>query len=68
MSTSKETIALLTESLEPLPVRTRAMFGEYGLYCEEKVVGFVCDDARLRDMVAATAASLPAPKPRKPRG
>jgi TfoX/Sxy family transcriptional regulator of competence genes len=44
MSTSKETIAYLLEQLEPLDVRTRAMFGEYGLYCDDKIVGFVCDD------------------------
>lgn len=44
MSTSKETIAYLLEQLEPLPVRARAMFGEYGLYCDEKIVALVCDD------------------------
>jgi len=100
MSTRKDTIAFILEQLEPLPVRARAMFGEYGLYCEDKVVGFVCDDTiflkpsdataglalgpaypgskdyaivsadlledaeALRDMVRATADSLPSPKPR----
>ena len=44
MSTSKDTIAFILEQLEPLDVRARAMFGEYGLYCDDKVVGFVCDD------------------------
>lgn len=44
MSTSKDTISYILEQLEPLPTRARAMFGEYGLYCDEKVVGFVCDD------------------------
>jgi TfoX/Sxy family transcriptional regulator of competence genes len=100
MSTSKDTIAFILEQLEPLPVRARAMFGEYGLYCEDKVVGFVCDDTiflkpnaatagltlgpaypgskdyaivdadlfedadALRDMVRATADSLPPPSPK----
>ncbi|MGC4175479.1 TfoX/Sxy family protein [Demequina sp.] len=100
MSTSKDTMAFILEQLEPLPVRARAMFGEYGLYCEDKVVGFVCDDTiflkpsdataglalgpaypgskdyaivgadlledadALRDMVRATADSLPPPKPK----
>ena len=32
------------EQLEPLDVRSRAMFGEYALYCDEKVVVLVCDD------------------------
>ena len=44
MSTSKETIAYILEQLEPLDVRSRPMFGEYGLYCDDKVVAFVCDD------------------------
>lgn len=44
MSTSKETIAYILGQLEPLDVRSRAMFGEYGLYCDDKVVAFICDD------------------------
>ena len=44
MSTSKDTIAHVLEQLEPLDVRARAMFGEYAVYCDQKVVGFVCDD------------------------
>lgn len=37
-------MAHVLEQLEPLNVRSRAMFGEYALYCDEKVVAFVCDD------------------------
>lgn len=45
MSTRVETIEFLTDQLSALPnIRTRSMFGEYGLYCDEKVVAFVCDD------------------------
>ena len=44
MSTSKETVAFLLAQLEPLDVRARAMFGEYGVYCDEKFVALVCDD------------------------
>ena len=44
MSTSKETIAFLLSQLEPLDVRARAMFGEYGVYCGDKFVALVCDD------------------------
>jgi len=44
MSTSKETIADILSELEPLPVRARAMFGEYGLHCGEKFVALVCND------------------------
>jgi DNA transformation protein len=25
-------------------IRTHRMFGEFALYCDEKVVGFICDD------------------------
>ena len=28
----------------PLAGRARAMFGEYGVYCDEKFVALVCDD------------------------
>ncbi len=44
MATTKETVTFLLEQLAPLEVRARAMFGEYGLYCDERVVGFICDD------------------------
>lgn len=44
MSTSKETVALILDQLAPLPVRAKAMFGEYGLYCDEKIVALICDD------------------------
>jgi hypothetical protein len=100
MSTSKDTMAYILEQLEPLPVRARSMFGEYALYCEGKVVGFVCDDTvflkqshasmglalgpaypgskdyaivdadlledseALRELVWATAESLPPPTPK----
>lgn len=83
------------------------MFGEYALYCDEKVVAFVCDDrlllritpastalvrsksiglpypgakdyyhidendwddgSYLAELIQATADSLPAPKPKKPK-
>ncbi|MGE3192248.1 MAG: TfoX/Sxy family protein [Microbacteriaceae bacterium] len=44
MATSKDTIAFLEDQLAGLPIRTRPMFGEYGMYFDDKVVGFVCDD------------------------
>ncbi len=44
MATSKETVAYVLEQLEPLDVRTRPMFGEYGFYCDDKIVGLICDD------------------------
>lgn len=45
MRTSQETIDRLLAVLSPvLDVRARKMFGEYALYCDEKVVGLVCRD------------------------
>lgn len=54
MPTSKETVAFILDQLAPLPVRARAMFGEYGLYCDEKIVALICDDTLF---VKPTAAS-----------
>ncbi|KAA8884049.1 TfoX/Sxy family protein [Nocardia colli] len=44
MSTDKATVAGILEQLEPLDVRARAMFGEYGLYCDDKLVALIADD------------------------
>ena len=44
MATSRDTVAHVLEQLEPLAVRARAMFGEYGFYCDDKIVGLICDD------------------------
>ena len=44
MATSKDTIEYLLGQLQPLNVRSRAMFGGHCLYCDEKVVLLVNDD------------------------
>lgn len=45
MSTQKETVAFILEKLGSLDrFATRAMFGEYALYADTKVVGLICDD------------------------
>jgi len=45
MTTSQSTIDFLLDQLSSLPkVRARKMFGEYALYCDEKVVALVCDN------------------------
>ena len=45
MATSQRTIDFLLDQLSAVPgVRARKMFGEYALYCGEKVVALVCDD------------------------
>jgi TfoX/Sxy family transcriptional regulator of competence genes len=45
MATQQSTIDFLTDQIKDAGViRSRKMFGEYALYCDEKVVAFVCDD------------------------
>lgn len=45
MATRQSTIDFLIDQLSSLPsIRSRKMFGEYALYCDEKVVALVCDD------------------------
>ena len=45
MSTKLETVDFILEQLSPVSnIRTRKMFGEYALYCDEKVVALICDD------------------------
>ncbi|QIM18113.1 TfoX/Sxy family protein [Leucobacter coleopterorum] len=45
MGTKTETMDFLVDQLSGLPnIRSKRMFGEYALYCDEKVVAFVCDD------------------------
>ena len=45
MSTQESTIAfLVTQIASAGVVRSRAMFGEYAIYCDEKVVALVCGD------------------------
>jgi TfoX/Sxy family transcriptional regulator of competence genes len=45
MATQKETVEFILEKLrDPKRFSVRAMFGEYALYADGKVAGFVCDD------------------------
>lgn len=45
MATSRDMIEFLLDQLSGLRgVRARKMFGEYALYCDEKVVALVCND------------------------
>ncbi|MET0854490.1 MAG: TfoX/Sxy family protein, partial [Microterricola sp.] len=45
MASRAETVEFIEDQLSGLLVRTAKMFGEYGIYCDEKVVGLICDDA-----------------------
>lgn len=61
MSTSKDTIAHLLEQLEPLNVRARAMFGEYGIYVDDKIAMLVCDNTVFLKPTAASDGYQDAP-------
>ncbi len=55
MSTQKETIEFILEKLgHPDRFSTRAMFGEYALYADGKVVALVCDDQLYVKIVPAS--------------
>lgn len=69
MATSGQTIEYLLENLTDIPtIRTRKMFGEYAVYVDDKVVGFVCDDRLLlkitnagKELVRTQATGKPYP-------
>lgn len=45
MSTHQSTIDFLAEQMAGAGVITaRKMFGEYGVYCDTKIIALVCDD------------------------
>lgn len=45
MASKQSTADYLADQLaEAGSIRTRKMFGEYALYCDEKVVALICDD------------------------
>jgi TfoX/Sxy family transcriptional regulator of competence genes len=69
MATEKATVEFILDQLVPLPVRARPMFGEYGLYCDEKFVALICDDTLFVKPTAIsnqffTDADLAPPYPR----
>jgi TfoX/Sxy family transcriptional regulator of competence genes len=57
MTTSPQTIAHLTDALPG--TTARAMFGEYALYLEGRVIGLVCDDTLFVKPVKGAIALLP---------
>ncbi len=45
MSSSQSTVDFLSDQLADAgKITSRKMFGEYAIYCNKKVVAFVCDD------------------------
>jgi TfoX/Sxy family transcriptional regulator of competence genes len=45
VATKQHTVDFILEQIADAgQIRTRKMFGEYAIYCNEKVVALVCDD------------------------
>lgn len=45
MATKQSTVDFLEDQVQNAgTIRSRKMFGEYALYCNEKVVALICDD------------------------
>jgi DNA transformation protein and related proteins len=59
MSSRKETIEFLQEQMSGAGrITARMMFGEYALYCEGKIIAFVCDDQLFLKPTGAARAYL----------
>ncbi|HSX09340.1 MAG TPA: TfoX/Sxy family protein [Candidatus Saccharimonadales bacterium] len=59
MATKQSTIDYIMEQIAQAgDVRYRKMFGEYALYCNEKVVALVCDDQLFLKPTAAGKALI----------
>lgn len=73
MASQQKTVDFLVEQMAAAgDVRSRKMFGEYAIYCDERVVALVCDDqlfvkatpgARAHAPNAAEAPPYPGAKP-----
>ncbi|WP_227497345.1 TfoX/Sxy family protein [Planctomonas psychrotolerans] len=68
MSSDPATVALLTDRLVPLAVHSAALFGEYALYCDDKVIGLICDDTLYLAPVGLDAELLAPTEPAPPPG
>lgn len=66
MPTNRETVAFIEDQLGGRAIRTRPMFGEYAIYCDEKVVGFICDDALFLKPTSAEPALFDRTEPAPP--
>lgn len=59
MATSKSTIDFILEQIAEAGVITaKKMFGEYGIYCDGKIVAFACDDQLFIKPTAAGKAFI----------
>ena len=59
MASRPEYVAFVCDQLrEAGEISSRKMFGEYGIYCDGKIVAMVCDDLFYVKKTAAGAAEI----------
>lgn len=58
MATSEATLADILEQIKGDNIRAAKMFGEYTLYCDEKVVALIADDQLFLKITPASSAVL----------
>ncbi len=59
MATQQSNIDFITDQIQTAGnIRSRKMFGEYAIYCDEKVVALVCDDMLFVKITEAGRALL----------
>lgn len=58
MAQGREFVNRVVELLQPLDIRVKAMFGGYGLYCDEKFVAVIGDDQLYLKQSKADASAL----------
>ena len=66
MATEQATAHFIEDQLAPLEVSTKRMFGEFAVYLDGKVVGFICDDTLLLKMTDARPELFATLEPGKP--
>lgn len=66
MASQKQTVDHLIDTLAPLPLTSRKMFGEYALYLDGVVVALICDDQLWIKPTAGTADALASCPPGEP--
>jgi len=63
MASDRETVAFIAEVMEGAgDVSTRAMFGEYALYLDGKVIALICDDTLFLKATPGALALVEAPE------
>ena len=63
MASDKSVVAHMAEQMAGAgQITVRPMFGEYGVYCDGKVVAFICDNTLFLKPLPALLALLDAPE------